>query len=502
MEDKIVHVDNIDKDVCLDSKVVVTYGHFTTIHPGHLRYLKNAKNQGDQLIVVLEGDIIDGKQKKYSQIERAKMLECLDIVFKIIFLNTNEFKKAISLIRPDVLVLGKEHEKTKERHLIDAIEFHKACGKEVIFDAGETNYASTDYLSNNINELAVKRRILFTEKCRKLNITKDGLMNFFRTVSNSHVLVIGDSIVDKYIACEALGLSAEAPVVVVKELEEKSFSGGAAVVAQHIKALGVKCTYISVIGDDDEGRFIEAHLRKSQIKYKLFEEKGRPTTLKKRYTVGNQKLFRVSRLEDKVLLPETENKIMQAIENKAEELNTIVISDFNYGVISQKIIKKIVEVKEKYDIKVIGDVQSSSQVGNILKLECIDVICPNEREARIALQDNQSGIEALSNEVIEKTGVNSLIMKLGGDGLICYEKSNDEIFKESFPAISANPVDEAGAGDSLLAVLSAGIGSGLDVFSSAALGSCMASLAVEAMGNSPISKDALQERIISLFNDD
>ena len=32
---------------------VLTYGHFSTIHPGHIRYLKHASKQGDRLVVAL-----------------------------------------------------------------------------------------------------------------------------------------------------------------------------------------------------------------------------------------------------------------------------------------------------------------------------------------------------------------------------------------------------------------------------------------------------------------
>ena len=56
----------------------------------------------------------------------------------------------------------------------------------------------------------------------------------------ARLLVLGDTIVDQYAACEAIGMSAEAPVIVVKELQNKNFIGGAAVVASHINSLGAK----------------------------------------------------------------------------------------------------------------------------------------------------------------------------------------------------------------------------------------------------------------------
>ena len=64
-------------------------------------------------------------------------------------------------------------------------------------------------------------------------------------------------------------MSAEAPVIVVKELEQKSFIGGAAIVASHVASLGSNCHFISV-GDDDEGRWLKKILREQSIESHLF----------------------------------------------------------------------------------------------------------------------------------------------------------------------------------------------------------------------------------------
>ena len=52
-----------------------------------------------------------------------------------------------------------------------------------------------------------------------------------------------------------------------------------------------------------------------------------------------------------------------------------------------------------------------------------------------------------------------------------------------------NPLDVAGAGDSLLAVFSTGLASRQAMMPTAALACCMAALAVETMGNTPISAE-------------
>ena len=75
-------------------------------------------------------------------------------------------------------------------------------------------------------------------------------MKYVGDLSKARIAVIGDTIVDQFSACEALGMSAEAPVIVVKELENKNFIGAAAIVASHVRSFGASCDLISVVGKD------------------------------------------------------------------------------------------------------------------------------------------------------------------------------------------------------------------------------------------------------------
>ena len=87
-------------------------------------------------------------------------------------------------------------------------------------------------------------------------------------------------------------------------------------------------------------------------------------------------------------------------------------------------------------------------------------------------------------------------MKLGGEGFIAYESGADEfINRQHFPALITNPVDVAGAGDSLLATLSVGLCSGATLMQSSAIGTGMASLAVQRIGNIPVSYQKLKNHL-------
>ena len=101
----------------------------------------------------------------------------------------------------------------------------------------------------------------------------------------------------------------------------------------------------------------------------MIEDNSRPTTFKKRYLVENQKLFRVSRLEEHEISQDIENKIVEHLEEMAPHANGIVISDFVYGVITEKIIQKIVTLSQEYNLMIFGDLQCSSQIGSDSKFK-------------------------------------------------------------------------------------------------------------------------------------
>ena len=144
--------------------------------------------------------------------------------------------------------------------------------------------------------------------------------------------------------------------------------------------------------------------------------------------------------------------------------------------------------------------QCSSQVGSITRFEGFSLLCPNEREARLALQDKNSGLEQLSQRLLQITRSERLVMKLGPEGFIAYDRaSNGQLSSQAFPALSVNPLDVAGAGDSLLALFATGLASGQAMMPTAALACCMAALAVETMGNTPISATALRSNVLEML---
>ena len=155
-------------------------------------------------------------------------------------------------------------------------------GSKVVYHAGEVKYATTELLRDEYERQESERSNQFTQTLNRLELNQSSLHKALKKFNKSRLLVLGDTIVDQYIACDAIGISAEAPVMVVKELETREYLGGAGVVAAHVRALGAKAHFLSVVGKDANAQVVRKQLKNYKVSHKLLVDAGRPTTFKMR----------------------------------------------------------------------------------------------------------------------------------------------------------------------------------------------------------------------------
>jgi rfaE bifunctional protein nucleotidyltransferase chain/domain len=92
-------------------RVVFTNGVFDLLHPGHVRYLRQARSLGDVLIVGLNGDASVRRNKGpdrpfNSQDERAEILSALESVDAVVVFDEDTPADIIKAVQPDILVKG------------------------------------------------------------------------------------------------------------------------------------------------------------------------------------------------------------------------------------------------------------------------------------------------------------------------------------------------------------------------------------------------------------
>lgn len=472
-------------------RIVFVSGNFNVIHPGHLRYLNFAASSGDHLIVGVNRDESPAVYVPEAlRLEGIKNLTVVNGSFLLPF----PLDECISLLKPDVIVKGKEYENiyNREKEILDNY------GGKLIFSSGEIRFSSMELLQRELSEInraTINKPIDFLVR-HKTSV--DALLKITKKFNQLNVVVIGDLIVDEYITCDPLGMSQEDPTIVVTPIRNDVFVGGAGIVAAHARGLGAKVKYYGIVGKDQIGEDVKAALKNHSVEACLIEDLGRKTTLKQRYRSRGKTLLRVSHLDQHEISNELSDLILGSMETDIQNADLLVFSDFNYGCLPQYLIDKIVSICKKYSVPMAADSQSSSQVGDICRYSGMMLVTPTEHEARLAIRNKDLGLAAIAQELRKKSGNKNIFITLGGEGLLIDSESlpGKEVVTDLLPAFNLAPKDVAGAGDSLLICASLALASGATGWEAAYLGSIAAACQVGRVGNFPLTSDEIIQELI------
>jgi rfaE bifunctional protein kinase chain/domain len=465
---------------------VLVYGDFNLLHPGHIRFLRFASDQGHRLIVGVLSQKISAGAELLDE-ERLDAVRSLSFVAEA-ELVTDSITDLINRRKPDVIVKGKEHEgqNTPEIPIV------RKLGIKMIFSSGATGKSDSEvkrYKASS-NQLVDLRKLdgFFARK----NISTDRLAAVVTRFSKLKVCVVGDLIVDEYISCEPLGMSQEDPTIVVTPVETTQFLGGAGIVAAHAAALGAEVTLLAVTGKDAAGKFAHQRLDEYGVKFICPEDPGRPTTVKQRYRCAGKTVFRISHLREDSISVEIQSALLQYLMRLCAETDVLIFSDFNYGVLTKELIQACGNLKWKDGCVRAADSQISSQIGDLSKYQQLTAVYATEHEARVSLRDKDSGLVVLSDRLMNQVRAENLFLKLGPDGALV-RQSEPGSRPDIVPSLARNVLDTAGAGDSFLAASALAIAGGAHIWEAAAIGNAAAAIQVSRIGNVPITSRSLSD---------
>jgi rfaE bifunctional protein kinase chain/domain len=472
-------------------KVLIS-GNFNILHPGHLRLFLFAKELGNHLTVLVNSDKIAGPDAYVNEIFRLEALKSISYIDNS-YIIKNNIKDEIRKLKPDLIVKGKEHENKFNEETDEIIKY----GGKLIFSSGEITFSSFDLFEKEFKNKSENKFILPNDFFVRHNFNNNILIEIVNNFKKLNVIVIGDLIIDEYINCDPLGMSQEDPTIVVTPVDSKRYIGGAGIVAAHAASLKAKVDFITLIGNDDINIFAKNEFTKLNLNYHPFIDESRPTTLKQRYRCKGKTLLRVSHLHQGNISIDIQNKIFSKFKKIIKKANLIILSDFNYGCLPDNLVNKIVKLGKEYGVYIVADSQSSSQTGDISRYKNLDLITPTEREARIALRDNENGLIILAENLRNSTNSKNILLKIGADGVIIHSKDTNQNFpvNDQIEALNTNPIDVAGAGDSMLVVTSLSLALGNRIWESTLLGSLAAAIQVSRIGNKPLQTSELLNSI-------
>lgn len=474
-------ISDIRRQAGAGKRIVFVSGNFNTLHPGHLRLLRFAAECGDFLVVgVSNNDTVGALVPEGLRLDGIRAISFVDYAFTM----SISPEVLIRKLKPEVVVKGKEHEVNFNPEQ-DAVESY---GGKLLFGSGEMRFSSVDLLKRDMLEPNLSSIVRPMDFTKRRGFTMADLRTTVDKFNGFRVTVLGDLIVDEYIDCDPLGMSQEDPTLVVTPIQSKRFLGGAAIVAAHAQSLGADVHFFSVSGKDATAKFALDKLHDYGVVAEVFEDNSRPTTLKQRYRAAGKTLLRVSHLRQHAINQQIADEMLKAVKTALLKTDLVIFSDFNYGCLPQFVVDEIVTVCRKRKILMVGDSQSSSQMGDVARFKGMLLLTPTEREARLAVRDFDSGLVVLAEKLRKKARTKNIVLTLGSEGLFAHAAANrNEIINDRLPAFNTAPRDSAGAGDSLLTCCSMAMAVGADIWQSMYLGSIAAACQVSRVGNIPLS---------------
>lgn len=318
------------------------------------------------------------------------------------------------------------------------------------------------------------------------------LLDYINKFSSKHILVIGDIILDKYIWGDVLRISPEAPVPVVDVANKTKRLGGASNVLNNITSLGGKCTLCGVVGDDGGGRYLINTINDLGMDIGgIIVDNTRSTTIKTRVIAKNQQIVRCDVGTKEIIDREVAQKLIKSIKTSIDDVDAIIISDYNNGVISPYILEAIENINRS---KVIVGIDPKP--ANFKFYRSADIITPNHHEAAtfcgFQVNDNDSLIRA-GKFILNELKCKSVLITQGKDGMTLFESN---IIPHYIPTAAKKVFDVSGAGDTVISTLMLGLASGMNKELAALVSNIAAGLVVEEIGTSTITLEQLKKAVM------
>ena len=478
-------------------RVIMCHGTFDIVHPGHLRHLMYAKEKADLLVASVTADahISKGPHRPYVPQElRAANLAALEFVdYVIVDLNETPIEN-IRFLQPDFFAKGFEYQtdplppKTQEE--MSALESY---GGEMVFTPGDIIYSSSAIITQHEPRLTVDKLITLLQS---EGVTFDQLRATLHDLARLRVHVVGDTIVDRYSYCSLLGQSAKSASFSVRLEHADTFVGGAAIVAKHVRSLGAQVSFTTVLGEDDLRTLVTTDLAAAGVPTRALTDRSRPTTLKERFIADGHRMLQVDRVDNRVVSDRLRREIVEAIHT--DPADVVIFSDFRHGMFHRAAIEEYTAAIRPGVLRA-ADSQVSNRWGNILDFQGFDLITPNEREARFALADQDSGVRPLAQTLFQRAGCRYLILKLGERGILTY-RSPGRLPREFFivDSFAGNLVDPIGAGDALLVAATLALAQSGSIVTASILGSLAAAVVCERPGNVPVVVPEVEDKLDAL----
>jgi D-beta-D-heptose 7-phosphate kinase/D-beta-D-heptose 1-phosphate adenosyltransferase len=316
---------------------------------------------------------------------------------------------------------------------------------------------------------------------------------------SASVLIVGDVMLDQFVVGTVSRISPEAPVPVVEYERDDYRAGGAANVANNVRALGGHVELVGLTGADSAGQRLRHLLTECGIGTSgLVVDSTRRTTTKLRIvTTRNLQVARIDYESDHDVSGEAEELLVNQVGRLIERVNVVLVSDYLKGSITRTLMEKVLAAGRSRGIPILVD----PKIQHIHLYAGATLVTPNHHEAEIATHQRiRTADEAATaaQAFRERTGCFDVLITRGEHGM-CLLNGPDALH---YSAVAREVSDVTGAGDTVIATTALSLAAGMSVRDACGVANQAAGIAVAKFGPATVSQDELVAALEHAGRDD
>jgi rfaE bifunctional protein kinase chain/domain/rfaE bifunctional protein nucleotidyltransferase chain/domain len=467
-----------------DKRIILCHGVFDLLHIGHIRYLEQAGEMGDVLVVTVTPDRYVDKgphRPAFTETLRAEAVASLNCVDYVAVNEWPTAEKTLQKLQPDVYVKGSDF-KTSASDFTGKLALEEEAARNVGSEMAFTKdivFSSTNLINRFLSSYSENVQ-QYLNVFRAIYACED-VLSLFNQMSSLRVLIIGDAILDDYHYCHTLGISSKDPAMALQYKSNDLFAGGALAIANHVANFAKKVRLVTVLGEKERHEnFIRSKLHSKIDPYFAIKDNA-PTTIKRRFVEGYSinKLFEIYIMDDSGLSVEKENLLCDMLEEEIAKHDLILAADFGHGAIGNRTRNLLIK-KAPYLA-----VNTQANAGNrgfhtISKYSRADYVSLTEGEIRLEFRDMEGEIKPMIHSLADRLQSKYVAITTGNRG--CFIRNQGEKLVE-VPALAHKIVDRVGAGDTFFALtaLAACLSASPELIGF--VGNVVGGLAVGSLGN-------------------
>jgi rfaE bifunctional protein kinase chain/domain len=324
------------------------------------------------------------------------------------------------------------------------------------------------------------------------------LLDLIDRFADTRVALYGDLVLDRFILGTPKRISREAPVIILRHEDQHDVPGGGANALANLASLGVRVSAVAAVGDDEPGRTLRETLASRGISTdRIVTVPGYRTPTKVRILGGGPSSLKhqVARYDIEDELPDDGAWRATLAHNLREAMRScgaVAISDYGYGCVRPEELAARADGAKGPEWLCLD---SRYRVG---KFPGVDGATPNLEElevycARRLISDAE--VAAAAEDLRTDLGARFVLATRGNRGMTLVEVDRDPLH---IPVFGADEVaDVTGAGDTVLAVLTASLAAGAEPSTAARLANIAAGLVVMKLGTATVSASELRQSAAS-----